>query len=187
MMPQEASLRRAPVAFAFYSIWLQSHLVTRGKAVDIMAILHHWYPLVGTWTGTSRLFMPDEPARESRSTATVYTVALGKYCEIDYTWDLDGDPQEGLLLFGSDPEHHAIVGVFLDSWHQGDEMMNLRGHATERSSIELLGSYKVKDGPDWGWRIVIEPGADEWRLVMFNRSPEGEEYPGVEAVYTRQA
>lgn len=148
-----------------------------------MAILEQWQALIGSWNGTSRLFLHEEPTRESRSTATIMTVAQGKFCVVSYTWEYEGEAQDGLLMLGS--EQDAVEVVFLDSWHMGDKTMVLRGQAETQGATSVLGSYSVPGYPDWGWRIVIEPGDNTWRLLMYNVTPEGEEFLGVEAVYTR--
>jgi hypothetical protein len=42
-------------------------------------------------------------------------------------------------------------------------------------------------GPDWGWRIVLEASRDGGlRLLMYNRTPESEEVPAVEAICARR-
>jgi hypothetical protein len=148
-----------------------------------MAMLESWQSLVGAWSGTSRLFLPDDPVRESQTTATVGTVAQGKFCSVSYTWEYEGEAQDGLLLLGS--EQDAVEMVFVDSWHMGDKMMVLRGQAAAEGATSVLGSYSVGDSPEWGWRIVVEPGDDSWRLLMYNVLPTGEEFLGVEAEYTR--
>jgi hypothetical protein len=50
----------------------------------------------------------------------------------------------------------------------------------------VRGSYAAAPGPDWGWRTVIETAEDDsLRMVMYNLTPDGQEYLAVEAVYRR--
>ena len=50
-----------------------------------------------------------------------------------------------------------------------------------RGSVDVSGSYAAPPGPDWGWRTTLGPGPDETlRMVMYNVTPDGEEYLAVE-------
>jgi hypothetical protein len=150
-----------------------------------MSTLAHWHTLVGTWTGTSRLLLPDEPPRESPSTASIAVIAQGKFCTLAYTWVFDGQPQDGLVVFGYDPDRRAMDAIFVDSWHMGDKLMRLQGQDAAQDTVDVRGSYAVDASPDWGWRLVIEPGDTAWCMLMYNVAPDGEEFLGVEATYTR--
>ncbi len=138
---------------------------------------------IGAWTGANRLFLPEEPTRESQSTASVALVARGKFSTIAYTWAFEGESQEGLLLIGQADE--VVSAVFVDSWHMGDKLMLCEGRAAANEAIKVRGSYAVEGGPDWGWRIVVEPGDNTLRVTMYNVTPDGDEVLGVEASYTR--
>ncbi|MBC8075823.1 MAG: DUF1579 family protein [Chloroflexales bacterium] len=148
-----------------------------------MSAIESLRALVGAWTGTSRLIMPGEPTRDSQSNLSVGLAARDKFITITYTWNFDGEPQEGVLLLGQD--QNSIDGVWIDSWHMGDKLMALRGQAETSGAIILRGSYKIEGYPDWGWRTDLEPADGTFRVVMYNVSPEGEEMLGVEATYTR--
>jgi hypothetical protein len=141
------------------------------------------HPLIGDWEGTSRLVLPGEPDRRSVTAATVQPVALGTFVSIAYSWEFDGAPQEGLLLLGE--EGGAITAVFVDSWHMDDALMLCRGPVAAGGAVDVRGAYAVEGGPDWGWRIVVEPAADALGIRMYNVTPAGEEFLGVEAAYRR--
>ena len=143
------------------------------------------HTLTGTWTGTSRLYLPGEPTRESPSNASVTLIAREKFCTIAYTWVFDGEPQEGLLMLGAESERSIVNALFVDSWHMGDKFMILEGKGDTTNAVVLHGSYAVEGGPDWGWKIVVEPGNTTLRILMYNVLPDGEEFLGVEATYTR--
>ena len=56
--------------------------------------------------------------------------------------------------------------------------------------FEKLGWKKLWDwgdppGPDWGWRIEIEPGAHALRIAHTNIFPDGKEELAAGGVYTR--
>lgn len=137
----------------------------------------------GRWHGTSTLQDPMMGiAEESQSAMEVTPVLGGRFVRVDYTWAYQGAPQEGSILVGFDG---AASGHWIDSWHMGKKVMACTGPAPRGGTLHLTGSYAAPTGPDWGWRIDLTPGPDSLRLWMANVSPEGEESPAVEAVYTR--
>jgi len=141
--------------------------------------------LTGRWRGTYRLIVePDQPARDSESTAVVAPVAGGRFARIDCGWEFEGNPQEGSILFGSDRERGVVTALWVDSWHTINKVMSCEGVAG--ASLDLLGSYAAPPGPNWGWRTVIDtPEPDSFRMVMYNISPAGKEHLAVDAVYRR--
>jgi hypothetical protein len=64
-------------------------------------------------------------------------------------------------------------------------IMNFTGTCDEQGTVRVLGSYAAPPGPDWGWRIEIEPAAGSWTLRMFNITPDGQEVLAVEATLSR--
>ena len=138
---------------------------------------------VGTWDGTKKLFLPGEPTRESESTLTVALAAQGKFSTIAYTWTFEGEPQDGLMVIGSNEEQ--VVTAWIDSWHTGDQMMQCEGQVDANGEIVVRGSYKVEGHPDWGWRMVVAPTSNALRIEMYNVTPDGQEMLGVEATYSR--
>jgi hypothetical protein len=143
--------------------------------------------LTGHWAGPSKLWLsPDAPARESASTAVVKLAAKGRCLVVEYTWAFEGEEQEGLLVLGPGGEPGSVAGSWVDSWHMSDAFMALAGGIEDGARISVLGSYAAPPGPDWGWRVAIEPGAETFKLLMYNISPEGAEAPAVEAVYAAQ-
>ncbi len=143
--------------------------------------------LTGTWKGTNRLhvsWMPD-PIKDSESTATVTPRIGGQFLEIAYTWEYDGQPQEGVLIFGGDNKTDAVNAFWTDSWHMAHQTMLCGGKTTESGGISVMGHYKVQDHPDWGWRTEIIPGSESFKYLMYNVSPEGVEEIAVETELTR--
>jgi len=104
----------------------------------------------------------------------VAPAAQGRFITFQYTWDYEGDPQDGLLLLGVKPHPVAVKAVWIDSWHMQDNYMLSEETNGEQGEIFLTGSYAVPPGPDWGWKIEIIPRLpDEFQLLMYNLSPEG--------------
>jgi hypothetical protein len=144
--------------------------------------------LVGNWVGGNRLWLsPEEPPSESASTASVVLVASGQFLALRYAWAHEGRGHEGLLLLGGDPDGKGAIGVWTDSWHVSHKLMSCEGDVLGRGMISVVGAYAAPPGPDWGWRIVVEPdGKRAFRLLMFNLPPTGGEERAVEATYARK-
>jgi hypothetical protein len=142
--------------------------------------------LAGRWTGTYRLILdPTTPVRVSSTAAALAPVAGGRFARLDYDWEDEGKRQEGSLLVGFEKERSVATGVWVDSWHMSNKLLISEGKAA-RGSVDVSGSYAAPPGPDWGWRTTLGPGPDRTlRMVMYNVTPDGEEYLAVEAVYTR--
>ena len=152
----------------------------KGGAVAISEFLSK---APGQWTGKNKLMLHGEAARVSDSKLTVSTTALGHFVALSYTWKFDGQDQEGTLLFGGGKE--GTVGSWVDSWHNGDKIMALRGESAH-NKVTLMGSYAAPPGPDWKWRIEISEDAGRIKMLMTNITPKGEEEPAVEVVYQRE-
>ncbi|HSL21619.1 MAG TPA: DUF1579 family protein [Vicinamibacterales bacterium] len=143
-----------------------------------MAVIDGLDPLIGAWSGTSRLYRPwTSPAEsDSDSTAVVTTAAAGTAVSITYTWAFEGAPQEGVLLLTRHPEGQQVTAVWTDSWHMGHDFMRSVGRTEADGAVSVLGSYAAPPGPDWRWRTVLRAsGRDAFELLMYNISPEGEE------------
>jgi len=149
-----------------------------------MNILEGLLKLAGAWQGSNKLWLPPaEAPYESRATAQVAPAARGKFVTITYTWAFDGEPQEGMLLWGYEAADDAITAAWIDSWHMGDKLMLSRGRAEASGALAVHGSYAVPDGPDWGWRTVLEAENDAFRVLMYNVMPDGGEMLGVEMAF----
>ena len=144
--------------------------------------------LIGHWRGTNRLWLsPADPVHESGSTMLVAPAAQGRFITLQYTWDYEGDPQDGLLLLGVKPHPEALKAVWMDSWHMQDKYMLCEETNGEQGEIFLTGSYAVPPGLDWGWKIEIIPQLpDEFQLLMYNLSPEGTSHLAVQTGFIRK-
>jgi hypothetical protein len=143
--------------------------------------------LTGDWTGSSRLWLgPD--LFECNSTARVGQVGQGQFTTIAYAWEIEGEAQDGLIVFPSEIGDAPSPAAWLDSWHMKNRIMVCEAIGNEAGTVSLRGSYPAPPGPDWGWRIEVEGGPGPSLLIrMFNISPEGEETPAVLAEYRRAA
>ena len=137
----------------------------------------------GLWRGTSRLTLgPDTDA--SPTTAALAPAIGGHFWRLAYTWIYQNRPQEGELLVGYDPRTDLATVHWADTFHTGDTVMACTGTVGDDGVVDVAGTFAAPSGPDWGWRIVVEPvGREALRVVMHSVSPEGEVAPAVEATY----
>ena len=139
--------------------------------------------LTGEWRGSSKLQDPVQGGvDESESNLRVSKVLSGKFARLDYDWSYRGAPQEGSLLLGFEPESRTVTAHWIDSWHMGRGVMACTGELAEGRYL-LTGSYSVPGAEPWGWRIALEPRPGSVRMVMYNITPQGEEFLAVEATY----
>jgi hypothetical protein len=114
-------------------------------------------------------------------------VAQGRFAELHYTWSFDGEPQDGLVVLGAEPEGDTARAIWLDSWHMQDQFMVCAGTVADDGSVTLKGSYAAPPGPDWGWQIDLVPKPDDtFQLLMYNITPQGESALAVKATYARR-
>ena len=140
-----------------------------------MSALEKLAECAGGWTGTNRLSDPSmNVSDDSPSTAALTPLLGGKFIRLDYTWAYEGAAQEGSLLIGYESAPAIVTAHWVDTWHMGEAVMSCKGTAEEDGSVVVLGSYAAPPGPDWGWRIVLQPvDGRTLRLVMYNHSPWG--------------
>ena len=143
--------------------------------------------LVGRWTGINRLWLnPSTPVMESPTLADLTLIAQEKFLMLKYNWEADNSIQDGVIICGEADETNTTKMVWMDPWHNGDSMMILSGRIQPDGSINALGSDSVPEGPDWGWRIIIQfKTVDSFRLAMYNILPDGLEVLAVEVEYER--
>jgi hypothetical protein len=78
----------------------------------------------------------------------------------------------------SDPEKRML---------HDDAMMSCTGSEQPDGTVSVIGHYAAPPGLDWGWRITIQPQtADQFKLLMHNITPDGEEMLAVEAIFSRE-
>lgn len=152
-----------------------------------MSVIESLAKFAGSWRGTNKLYLSWHPEslKQSGSELTVSLKANGQFVAFDYTWEYEGEQQEGIILLGGDRRSDAVQAVWTDSWHSSHTFMVSDGKAAEDGSVSVKGYYKVQGHPDWGWRTDIQPKGEQLRIVMYNVSPEGEEELAVETDFTR--
>ena len=130
----------------------------------------------GAWRGANRLWMESpEPDRSDGTMDLAETT-------ISYTWAFQGAPQQGRIdLFGPGG---AVRAEWKDTFHASDGM-TLHG-AMSGGVLELSTTYGAGDGPEWGWRIVLDTlDPEHLTLRMFNILPGDTSMPAVALLATR--
>ena len=140
----------------------------------------------GEWAGDNRVLLPGEPPHESASTACLTVARNKRSFSLIYTWAFDGEPHDGVLVYVLADDGESVQAAFIDTWHMAGQIMLCQGVAEATSVFDVRGAYAVPGNPDWGWRIVLEVGNDSLRLTMYNVTPDGQEFLGVETNLTRQ-
>ncbi len=140
----------------------------------------------GRYSGKNTLYDPHTgKPDETDSTLRITPVLGGRFARVDYTWSYQGEPQEGSLLFGYDPQAGAASGYWIDTWHMGKKGLTCHGRPPSGGTIGVRGSYEAPPGPDWGWRIELTIADRTLKIVHTNIHPDGKEEPAVTADYTR--
>lgn len=141
----------------------------------------------GNWKGTSRLHDPHtNKPEDTPSNLTLTPILNGRFIRIDYTWSYQGAPQEGSMLIGYESDQDLATAHWIDTWHMSNKVMACKGAAETNGSITVLGSYAAPPDPDWHWRIVIKPNdGQSLKILMYNISPQGQEWLAVEGSYKK--
>ena len=140
----------------------------------------------GNWRGSNKVMDPTEQINDSSDAqAQIESVFNGKFVAINYTWAYRGQRADGLMLVGFNPHTGVATINWVDSWHMQPDMMHSTGTIDAAGAVTVQGAYAAPPGPDWGWRTILTPGADSFRIDMVNITPDGQEAPAVEMIFER--
>ncbi|HEY0867567.1 MAG TPA: DUF1579 family protein [Fimbriimonas sp.] len=140
----------------------------------------------GSWTGTSRLFLPWLPEGEQikvcDSTLKVQVAPESTYALVTYDWSIDGEPQEGAMVVSANSNGHHTAG-WSDSWHQNSSVLFLLGTG---KGTRMEAVYSNDDEGSWTWSVELRfTQEEELNLFMTNIHPGGQEDWAVDASYRR--
>ena len=142
----------------------------------------------GTWHGVSKLHLPwlalEKRISESKSTLHVVTDRQGNFATITYEWEYEGRQEQGTIILAKSSDMTSIQFGWVDSWHQSDSVLHLKGETSQSGSMKARGEYGAGDEV-WGWTIELAPTSDSLALKMENVTPDGEATWAVDAVYSR--
>jgi hypothetical protein len=140
----------------------------------------------GTWSGVKRLWLtPEADEIKTNAEAKIGTIGKGKFLQIEYGWQMDGESQEGLVILPATLGEEEAHSVWLDSWHTRQDMMVCEV-ASAAGKVTMMGTYQAPSDEHWGWRLEFSQADDEsLSIQMFNISPECDECLAVEMELAR--
>lgn len=142
----------------------------------------------GTWAGTSKLNLPwlepDLRVTESQSTLTIELDRNETFATVTYTWLHEGQQQDGKLIVCQDKKETEVQMGWVDSWHENEAVLYLKGSGASSNAVKATGSYGEGDEA-WGWSIALSLEGDSFRMKMENLPPNEEPMWAVDAEYRR--
>ena len=98
--------------------------------------------LAGQWTGINKLwFMPGDPVRESESECSVTFGAAGTVALISYTWDYEGQSQEGVMMVRAESGTEDVQVSWIDTWHTQSKFMSFEPEEGVEGMVAVRCSY----------------------------------------------
>lgn len=147
---------------------------------------HLLHRLVGEWQGNAKTwFEPGKLADESPIAGSIRSVLDGRFVIFEYEGGIMGKTMLGSFLFGYNLQRKKFEGNWIDSFHNGTNMMHCEGERSE-NGFWVSGNYDAPEGPPWGWRTEVDISeADRLVITMYNITPQGEEAKAVEMALAR--
>lgn len=146
--------------------------------------------LEGSWEGkTTVWFEPGKVADESPVTATVKPVLDGRFMLMEYQGLFQGQPLNGIVIYGHQLTEGKFQSAWIDSFHMGTGIMLSQGEKGNDQSVKVTGSYGAGEGQEpWGWRTELEISTpDKIIMTAYNISPDKSlEAKAVESIFTRK-
>lgn len=144
------------------------------------------HALVGNWEGTTRTWIePEQLFDESLTKGTIRAITSGHFLLYEYSGSVQGEPCEGMMIWGYDIVRNLFQIVWTDSFHTGTGIINSSGLAPATFSAQ----GKLNNSEEcqlWQYRTELELIDNETLLIKsYSISPEGEEYKMIETVLER--
>ncbi len=139
--------------------------------------------LEGNYKGVTKVwFEPGVLGDESPCSGTLRSVLGNRFLMHEYSGMLQGNPVEGMAIFGSSLGEDKLQTAWIDSFHNGTAIMFSENNETG-NGYSVLGHYGQE--PRWGWRTVIQKENDKVIITMYNIAPGGNDEKAVETVYEK--
>lgn len=142
----------------------------------------------GNWGGSSQLNQPwlpeDQQLSQSESTLTITTDANEAFATLNYTWQHEGKEHFGSMLVSQASESSAVEIAWVDSWHQSEAVLHLKGEVDNEGKVKGKGVY-MTEPETWAWTISLELNESHFHVEMENVLPSGEAQWAVRGVYSK--
>ncbi|MDI1431263.1 DUF1579 family protein [Polyangium sorediatum] len=143
--------------------------------------------LAGEWRGTARTIMgPGAEPLDAAWEGRIAGILGGRFVRFVYRSSVEGKPIVGEMLIAFESGEKLWRTSWVDSFHTGTMILVSEGRGTD---IDVRGRYFAAEGhPHWGWRTVIDDAqAEKLTIRMYNITPDGQEFLGVEITLARGA
>lgn len=140
--------------------------------------------LEGNYKGvTSVWFEPGSEPDVSDCTGTIRPVLNGMFMLHEYKGSLQGNPLEGIAIYGCSLGNDKLQCSWIDSFHNGTAIMFSENNNAS-GPYKVLGHYGNE--PRWGWRTeIVREQNGRVVITMYNITPTGEEARAVETIYEK--
>ena len=150
--------------------------------------------LEGNYKGITKVwFEPGVLGDESPCTGTLKPVLGNRFLLHEYSGSLQGNPVEGIAIYGCSLGDEKLQTAWVDSFHNGTAIMFSENNETT-NGFSVLGHYGPSslvnyEGQEkelrWGWRTVISRESEKVIITMYNIAPGGMDEKAVETVYEK--
>ncbi|HVK70904.1 MAG TPA: DUF1579 family protein [Polyangium sp.] len=141
--------------------------------------------LAGVWRGTARTIMgPGAEPLDAAWEGRIAEILGGRFVRFEYRSSVEGKPIAGEMLIAFESGEKLWRTTWVDSFHTGSMILVSEGSGTD---IDVRATYFAAEGhPRWGWRTVIDDAqAEKLTIRMYNITPDGQEFLGVEISLAR--
>ena len=145
--------------------------------------------LAGNWEGEIEVwFDADASPERGQLVGTIQTMLDKRFIRFDYSNSMQGETHSGMLLIGYYLVRKACTISWIDSFHTGTQILQLESTELGKEVFEGKGSYSdPSGGPDWFWRIVIEPLPENKLAIRhYNIHPNAQEDTAIRILLERK-
>ncbi len=142
--------------------------------------------LEGRWSGRATTFTGPETRFEDPWTVSFRLLQGGHFALQEHSIQVDGADHQGWALLGQTADQGDFTMTLADSFHTaGTGLLVSKGKLDPTGKLSVLGHYQAGT-EQWGWKTQMQVSADTLVIAVFNISPDGQEYPAIDARLTRQ-